>query len=716
MAKCLIDKEALSFTKEEGNMVAKWWPNRLNLKILQQNNEKLRPDRGINYKEEFEKLDIDALIEDIKKVMKTSQEWWPADWGHYGPLFIRMAWHSAGTYRLVDGKGGANGGNQRFAPVNSWPDNANLDKARRLLWPVKKKYGNRISWADLMILAGNVALEDMGFKTLGFGGGREDIWEAEIDTYWGSEEKWLEDKRRTEKGLIKNSLAAAQMGLIYVNPEGPNGEPDVLGAAREIRDSFRRMGMSDEETIALIAGGHTFGKNHGAADPAKYLGPEPEGAPIEQLGLGWKNSYGTGKGKDTITSGLEGAWTPTPTKWDDSFLRILFKYEWNLQKSPAGAWQWVAIDPDPEDMVIDAHDPTIKHPPIMLTTDLALKLDPEFAKVSKKFLADHRLFEEAFAKAWYKLTHRDLGPKRRFLGKLVPKEEFIWQDPIPAKSYSNVSEEDIRALKAKIKELPLSPKALIYTAWSAAASFRRSDHRGGLDGARIALAPYTAFECNSRYVPEVITQLRLLKISFDTDTRQISLADLIALSASVAIEEAIERGGFDVKVSFEAKRGDAEVVDEHAHSFLESLADGFVNFIKSGCDLPEDEALVAKADQLGLTVPEMVVLVAGLRSLGVVYDAKIGIVGDGKLDTTFFDVLTDMGIEWKRSEGDRELYKGYDTKSGDHLYTATRADLIFGANSELRAQVEFYAQEDNKERFVRDFVTAWTKVMNNDLV
>ncbi len=713
MKRCLYQSEDLGFTKAKGDMVAKWWPNRLNLKILQLNNEKLIP-ATIKYNKEFEKLDIQALIKDLKELMKNSQDWWPADWGHYGPLFIRLAWHSAGTYRLVDGKGGANDGNQRFAPINSWPDNANLDKARRLLWPVKKKYGNAISWADLMILAGNVALEDMGFQTLGFGGGRVDRWEAEIETYWGSEEKWLEDKRRTQKGHIKNSLAAAQMGLIYVNPEGPNGEPNVLGAAKEIRDSFHRMGMSDEETIALIAGGHTFGKNHGAADPAKYLGPEPETAPIEQLGLGWKNSYKSGKGADTITSGLEGAWTPTPTKWDDSFLRILFKYEWNLQKSPAGAWQWVAINPDEEDMVVDAHDPTKKHPPIMLTTDLALKLDPEFAKISKRFLKDHTLFQEAFAKAWFKLTHRDMGPKSRYLGELVPKEEFIWQDPIPQKSYSkNITKEDIAKLKEAIAKIGMSDQSFIYTTWSAAATFRHSDYKGGLNGARIVLEPQKSFTINRVYVQETIEALQKIQQQFNNTDRHISLADLIAIAAAGAIERAAKKAGFSVEVPVKVARGDTtqELTDTHTFRFLEPFADGFVNFLAPKCNIAEDEALLFKADQLGLSVAEMVVLVGGLRAMKVGFDEKVGIYGNGALEPTFFEILTDMGIEWKQK--DERLYEG--RKSGDHLFSATRADLIFGANSELRAQSEFWAQDDNKERFVYAFIKAWNKVLENDL-
>ncbi|MCF6205516.1 MAG: catalase/peroxidase HPI [Sulfurovum sp.] len=718
---CLYNKEDFKYTTLGGDMIAKWWPNKLNLKILQQNNAAIDPTKeNDSYAKSFAKLDMEALKNDLKRVMRTSQEWWPADYGHYGPFFIRMAWHSAGTYRLVDGRGGASGGNQRFAPVNSWPDNANLDKARRLLWPVKKKYGDKISWADMMILSGNVAMEDMGFKIYGFGGGREDIWEAELDTYWGSETEWLADERHTEKGKIKNSLAAVQMGLIYVNPEGPDGQPDVLGAAKQIRDSFQRMGMSDEETIALIAGGHTFGKNHGAADPSKYVGAEPEAAPIEEQGLGWKNSYGEGKGKDTITSGLEGAWTPTPTKWDNSFLRILFKYEWNLQKSPAGAWQWVAIDPDEEDMAPDAHEAGKTHAPIMLTTDLALRQDPEFAKISKRFLEDHALFEEAFAKAWFKLTHRDMGPKSRYLGDEVPKEDFIWQDPIPPVDDPLIDDDDIETLKTKILA-KASISDLVYTAWSAASTYRNTDKRGGANGARIALQPQCDWEVNRCYVPEVLEVLRKIQEEFNTqqpDGKSVSLADLIVLGGTAAVEKAIENGGINIQVPFHPGRNDAtqELTDTHTFRFLEPVADGFRNYLYSGCDLVEEQLLIEKSVQLGLNVHEMSVLVAGMRALDAVYEREHNTLVDEKerLDNSFFVNLLDMDIAWKKEQEDRELYRGVDRSSGDTIHYATRVDLVFGSNSELRAQAEYYAQDDKKERFVEDFVHAWVKVMELD--
>ncbi len=724
MKKCIFSKEDFKYTTLDGNMISKWWPNKLNINILTQNSEAIVPkSRDFDYKEEFLSLDLDKLKDDLKKLMKNSNEFWPSDWGHYGPLFIRMAWHSAGTYRIVDGKGGANGGNQRFAPVNSWPDNANLDKARRLLWPIKKKYGNKISWADLMILAGNVAMEDMGFKTFGFGGGREDIWEAELDTYWGDEIEWLDDKRHSEKGKIKNSLAAVQMGLIYVNPEGPNGEPDVLGAAKDIRDSFQRMGMSDEETIALIAGGHSFGKNHGAANPEKYLGAEPEAAPIEELGLGWKNSYGTGKGADTITSGLEGAWTPTPTKWDNSFLRVLFKYEWNLQKSPAGAWQWVAINPDKEDMVIDAHDPNKYHAPIMLTTDLALKLDPEFFKISKKFLEDHSLFEEAFAKAWYKLTHRDLGPKSRFLGKDVPNEEFIWQDPIPKIDYELIDNSDIEELGKKILNSNLTIGELVYTAWNAASTYRKSDKRGGVNGARIALKPQIDWEVNKKS-KKVLKILKEIKDEFNlnNNSKKVSLADLIIISSSVAINEAIKKAGFDIEVPISIGRNDTtqELTDIHTFNFFEPIADGFINYLNSACrNILEEEVLIDRANKLDLNVWQMSVLFAGLRSLGAIYDNNLNklIKNEGVLSNEFFENLLDFNIEWRKIDNNnRDIYEGRDIATKDIKYRASRVDLIFGSNSELRAQAEFYAQDDNKEKFIKDFVNSWVKVMQNDLI
>ncbi|WP_457644350.1 catalase/peroxidase HPI [Persephonella sp.] len=722
--KCNFSTEDFLYAVEGGNTISKWWPHRLNLKILQQNNPDLVPlDKNFNYREEFSKLDYFELKEDIRRIMRESQEWWPADYGHYGPLFIRMAWHSAGTYRIIDGKGGANGGNQRFAPVNSWPDNVNLDKARRLLWPVKKKYGNKISWADLMILAGNVALEDMGFKTIGFGGGREDIWEPEIDTYWGPETEWLADMRHSEEGKIKGPLAAVQMGLIYVNPEGPNGEPDVLGAAKDIKESFGKMGMNIEETVALIAGGHTFGKCHGAADPSKYLGPEPEAAPVEQQNLGWKNSYGTGKGKDTITSGLEGAWTPTPIKWDNSFLRILFKYEWNLQKSPAGAWQWVAVNPDREDLVPDAHIPGKYHPPIMLTTDLALKIDPELSEVSKRFLEDPEYFREAFAKAWFKLTHRDLGPKWRYLGPEVPEEDFIWQDPVPEIDYQLIDQDDIKNLKEKILKSNTTVTELVYTAWSAASTFRKSDRRGGVNGGRIALEPQISWEVNKTHVPKVLKILNEIKEDFNKQSpdKKVSLADLIVLGGCAAVEEAIKRAGFDIQVPFRPGRNDTtqELTDIKSFSVLEPVADGFRNYIKPECNIPEEYLLIDKANQLMLTVPQMCVLVGGLRVLGANYDSTdYGVFTEnvGTLSNDFFVNLLDMRIVWKPVKvNNRDIFEGYDRNTGDLVYRGTRVDLIFGSNSELRAQAEFYAQDDNREKFIRDFVEAWDRVMNLDI-
>ena len=721
MKKCFFKNDDFNFTTEGGNLVSKHWANRLNLKILTQNSEAINPNKEFDYKKEFEKLNMSELKDDLKSIMKTSQEWWPSDFGHYGPLFIRLAWHSAGTYRLIDGKGGANSGNMRFAPFNSWPDNANLDKARRLLLPIKRKYGNKISWADLMILAGNVALEDMGFKTLGFGGGRVDRWEAEIESYWGDATEWL-GSNKNEKGEIKNSLAAVQMGLIYVNPEGPNGEPDVIGAANEIRDSFRRMGMSDEETIALIAGGHTFGKNHGAADPSKYVGLQPEAAPIEEVGLGWKNSFGSGKGKDTITSGLEGAWTPTPTKWDNSFLRILFKYEWSLQKSPAGAWQWVAINPDKEDLVVDAHNPTIKHAPIMLTTDLALKQDPKFAKISKSFLEDFSEFEEAFAKAWFKLTHRDLGVKSRYLGSEVPKENFIWQDPIPDINYKLIESRDIENLKKKALQ-NASISELVYTAFSAASTFRKSDFRGGVNGARIALKPQINWEINSKYVSNTIKVLQEIKDDFNKDSKdkKISLADLIVIAGSAAVEEAIKKAGFNIKVPIKIGRNDTtqELTDEFTFSFLEPIANGFLNYKNSVCNVIEERVLIDFANKLDLNVWQMSVLVAGLRALDATFDKSINSLVCQKevLSNEFFVNLLNSNIEWKRDKNtQRELFNGVDIRTGDTLYKASRVDLIFASNSELRAQAEFYAQDDNKEKFIKDFVKTWVKVMELDLV
>ncbi|WP_457623247.1 catalase/peroxidase HPI [Persephonella sp.] len=721
--KYTLSKDDFLFTTEGGNFTAKKWPERLNLKILQQNNPYLVPEnKNFNYREEFSKLDYFKLKEDLKDLMRNSQDWWPADYGHYGPLFIRLAWHSAGSYRVIDGKGGANGGNIRLAPVNSWPDNTNLDKAIRLLWPIKKKYGKKISWADLIILAGNIALEDMGFETIGFGGGRSDIWEPELDVYWGPESEWLDDKRHSEDGKIKGPLSAVQMGLIYVNPEGPNGEPDVLGAAKDIKESFGRMGMNLEETVALIAGGHTFGKCHGAGDPNKYLGPEPEKAPIEDQNLGWKNKLGTGKGKDTITSGLEGAWTPNPIKWDNSFLRILFKYEWNLQKSPAGAWQWVAVNPDDEDLVPDAHIPGKFHPPIMLTTDLALRVDPEFSEISKKFLENPEYFKETFAKAWFKLTHRDLGPKWRYLGPEVPEEDFIWQDPIPEIDYQIINEDDVKKLKKLILNSGLTVTELVYTAWSSASTFRKSDRRGGSNGGRISLKPMIDWEVNQTHVPKVLDTLKRIKDEFNSkNNRKVSFADLIILAGNVGIEEACRKAGFNTEISFKPKRNDTtqELTDIKSFNYLEPIADPFRNYMNTDYDIPEEYLLIDKASQLNLTVPEMTVLIGGMRVLGANYNSTdYGVFTDeiGKLNNKFFVNLLDMSIQWKSTKiQGRQIFEGYDRKTGDLIYRGTRVDLIFGANSELRAISEFYAQDDNNEKFINDFIQAWNKVMELDV-
>ncbi len=721
---CFLTKQSLAHTTLGGNMLARWWPEQLNLSILNINSPQIRPEgENFNYSKEFEKLDLEAVKQDLRKIMTQSQSWWPADYGHYGPLFIRMAWHSAGTYRILDGRGGASSGNQRLAPVNSWPDNINLDKARRLLWPVKKKYGNKISWADLMILAGNVALESMGFKTYGFAGGRVDIYEPEIDTYWGPETQWLGNQREDGKGNLEKPLAAFHMGLIYVNPEGPDGEPNILESAKQIRESFYRMGMNDVETVALIAGGHTFGKAHGKANPQKYLGPEPEAAPIEQQGLGWKSSYKSGKGPDTITSGLEGAWTPTPIQWDNSFLRILFKYDWNLERSPAGAWQWVAVNPDPEDMVPDPFDPSKKHKPIMLTTDLTLRYDPIYAKISKEFLADHKKLEKEFAHAWFKLTHRDLGPKNRYLGQQVPKQDLIWQDPLPKRDFELIDQDDIQKLKQQILNSGLSINQLVYTAWSAASTFRASDKKGGVNGARIRLKPQIDWEVNqSPNVSQVLQVLEQIKQNFNasaTGNKQVSLADLIVLAGNAAIEKAAQMAGYKISVPFTPGRVDAsqEQTDVDAFKYLEPVADGFRNYIKQGCDFLPEQALIDKAKLLTLTVPEMTVLLGGLRVLGANYNnSQYGVLTEkpGQLTNDFFVNLLDMNIEWQPQDDKRQIFTGLDRETKKQKFTATRVDLIFGANSQLRAQAEFYAQDDNKEKFVKDFVKAWAKVMDLD--
>ncbi len=721
-----VDRE-FQHTTLGGDMIRNWWPNQLNLKILQQNPRELQPwGDGFDYAKAFSELDLKALKEDLRRLMTQSQDWWPADYGHYGPLFIRMAWHSAGTYRIIDGRGGGGSGNQRFAPVNSWPDNVNLDKARRLLWPIKKKYGNKISWADLMILAGNVALESMGFKTFGFGGGRVDIWEPEQDIYWGPESEWLGDERHRDERALEGPLAAVQMGLIYVNPEGPNGEPNVLAAAKDIRQSFRRMGMNDEETVALIVGGHTFGKCHGAADPQKYLGPEPEAAPLEEQGLGWKNSYQSGKGPDTITSGLEGAWTPTPTAWDNTFLELLFKYDWNLEKSPAGAWQWVPTDPATGEMVPDAHDPQKRHKPIMLTTDLALRMDPLYGPIAKRFLEHPEELADAFARAWFKLTHRDMGPKSRYLGPEVPEEDLIWQDPLPPVDHELIDQDAISTLKREILGSGLSVTELVYTAWSAASTFRASDKRGGANGARIRLEPQKDWEVNHPLqLKRVLEVLSAIKDRFDKGAAQegsakrVSLADLIVLGGNAAIEEAARLAGVTIEVPFVPGRTDAsqEQTDIHSFGFLEPIADGFRNYLKKGARFPAERALIDKAQLLTLTVPEMTVLVGGLRVLGATYNSLphgVFTQRPGVLTNDFFVNLLDMGLEWKSISDEDQTFEAVDRRSGERKWTATRVDLVFGSNSQLRAQAEFYAQDDNKERFVHDFVAAWNKVMNLD--
>ncbi|TRY39441.1 catalase/peroxidase HPI [Geobacillus sp. LEMMJ02] len=705
-----------SVTNQSSNRTTNkdWWPNQLNLSILHQHDRKTNPhDEEFNYAEEFQKLDYWALKEDLRKLMTESQDWWPADYGHYGPLFIRMAWHSAGTYRIGDGRGGASTGTQRFAPLNSWPDNANLDKARRLLWPIKKKYGNKISWADLFILAGNVAIESMGGKTIGFGGGRVDVWHPEEDVYWGSEKEWLASERYSGDRELENPLAAVQMGLIYVNPEGPDGKPDPKAAARDIRETFRRMGMNDEETVALIAGGHTFGKAHGAG-PATHVGPEPEAAPIEAQGLGWISSYGKGKGSDTITSGIEGAWTPTPTQWDTSYFDMLFGYDWWLTKSPAGAWQWMAVDPDEKDLAPDAEDPSKKVPTMMMTTDLALRFDPEYEKIARRFHQNPEEFAEAFARAWFKLTHRDMGPKTRYLGPEVPKEDFIWQDPIPEVDYE-LTEAEIEEIKAKILNSGLTVSELVKTAWASASTFRHSDKRGGANGARIRLAPQNEWEVNE---PERLAKVLSIYEDIQRELpKKVSIADLIVLGGSAAVEKAARDAGFDVKVPFSPGRGDAtqEQTDVESFAVLEPFADGFRNYQKQEYSVPPEELLVDKAQLLGLTAPEMTVLVGGLRVLGANYrDLPHGVFTDriGVLTNDFFVNLLDMDYEWVPT--DSGIYEIRNRKTGEVRWTATRVDLIFGSNSILRSYAEFYAQDDNQEKFVRDFINAWVKVMNAD--
>ncbi len=694
-----------------------WWPNQLNLKILHQNSSLVDPmGKTFSYADEFKKLDLAALKNDLYALMTDSQDWWPADYGHYGPLFIRMAWHSAGTYRTGDGRGGAGSGSQRFAPLNSWPDNVNLDKARRLLWPIKQKYGNKISWADLMILAGNCALESMGFKTFGFAGGREDIWEPEEDIYWGNESEWLGDKRYTGERDLENPLAAVQMGLIYVNPEGPNGEPVPAASGHDVRETFARMAMNDEETVALIAGGHTFGKAHGAGDPAQ-VGPEPEAAPIEEMGLGWKNSQGSGIAGDTIGSGIEGAWKPNPTKWDMGYLKVLFKYEWELTKSPAGAYIWLAKDVDDEDMVVDAFDPSKKHRPMMTTADLSLKFDPAYEKISRRFLEHPAEFEEAFARAWFKLTHRDMGPRSRYLGVEVPAEELIWQDPVPALTHELIGEADIAALKAKILASGLSVSQLVSTAWASASTFRGSDKRGGANGARIRLEPQKSWAVNEpAKLASVLETLEGIQKDFG---KPVSLADLIVLGGNAAIEKAAQDAGHNVTVPFTPGRTDAsqEQTDEESFAVLEPVADGFRNYLKANYSVSAEELLVDKAQLLTLTAPEMTVLVGGMRVLNANFEQSQHGVFTKQPETLtndFFVNLVDMGVAWAPSADDENVFKAHDRKTGAVKWTATRVDLVFGSNSQLRALAEVYAQDDSQEKFVNDFVAAWNKVMNAD--
>jgi catalase-peroxidase len=697
-----------------------WWPNQLDLTVLRQNSglsDPMGPD--FNYRDAFSKLDYEALKQDLRDLMTDSQDWWPADYGHYGGLFIRMAWHSAGTYRTGDGRGGSRDGQQRFAPLNSWPDNANLDKARRLLWPIKQKYGSQISWADLMILTGNVAMESMGFPTIGFSGGRADVWEPESNVYWGSETKWLEDNRYTDDRQLEKPLAAVQMGLIYVNPEGPNGNPDPLAAAIDIRETFGRMGMNDEETVALIAGGHSFGKAHGAA-PDKYLGPAPEAADIEEQGFGWTSEYESGVGPHTITSGLEVVWTTTPNKWSHGFFKSLFATEWELTKSPAGAHQWVAVNS--EVMVPDAFDPNKMHKPTMLTTDLSMRYDPIYGEISKRFLENPDEFERVFAEAWYKLTHRDMGPRALHLGPEVPQKDFIWQDPIPKADYKPIDAKDIAQLKSELLKSGLSTGELVRTAWASASTFRGSDYKGGANGARIVLAPQRSWEANNpKELEKVLKTLEEIQTKFNKKNKdkKVSMADLIVLGGNAAVEQAVQKAGYKLEVPFRAGRTDAlpEQTDAEGMAVLEPIADGFRNFKKKQYTLSTEELLVDKAQLLTLTAPEMTVLVGGMRVLDANYDgSKHGVFTDkpGTLSNDFFVNLLDMGNVWKATDEDKELFEGRDRKSGELKWTATRADLIFGSHSELRALAEVYASSDAGEKFAKDFIAAWSKVMELD--
>jgi len=722
-SKCPVAHGARRHTMASAPTNADWWPNALNLKILHQHSSLSDPmGKEFNYAQEFKTLDLDAVIKDLHALMTTSQAWWPADYGHYGPFFIRMAWHSAGTYRIADGRGGAGSGEQRFAPLNSWPDNANLDKARRLLWPIKQKYGRKISWADLMILAGNVALESMGFKTFGFGGGRPDVWEPGDDIFWGPEGKWLADERYSGDRELANPLGAVQMGLIYVNPEGPNQKPDPVAAARDIRETFARMAMNDEETVALIAGGHTFGKAHGAGIPTQYVGAEPEAADIVEQGLGWTNSFGNGNGVYTITSGLEGAWTTNPVKWDNNYLENLFGYEWELGKGPGGGYQWAPKNGAAAGTVPDAHDLSKRHAPMMFTTDLALKVDPIYAPIAKRFLDQPQEFADAFAKAWYKLTHRDMGPLSRYLGPLVPAEPQLWQDPVPAVNHELIGEQDIAALKAKTLKSGLSISQLVTTAWASAASFRGSDKRGGANGARIRLAPQKDWEVNQpAELAKVLEKLEAIQKDFNTTQtggKKVSLADLIVLGGCAAVEEAAKRAGHDVKVGFTPGRTDASQAQTDVHSFavMEPAADGFRNYLRNGEQRPAEEMLVDRAQLLRLTGPELTVLVGGMRVLNTnIGRSKHGVFTKRPetLTNDFFVNLLDMNTKWQASSTDG-VFEGRDRATGEVKWTGTRVDLVFGSNSQLRALAEVYGCDDSKEAFVKDFAAAWTKVMNLD--
>jgi catalase-peroxidase len=722
-SKCPVTGHAGMTSASRGTSNRDWWPNQLNLNILHQHSPASNPmGADFDYAREFKKLNLAAVKKDLADLMTNAQEWWPADWGHYGGLMIRMAWHSAGTYRTADGRGGGGTGNQRFAPVNSWPDNINLDKARRLLWPIKQKYGNKLSWADLMILAGNVALESMGFKTFGFGGGRPDIWQPEEDIYWGNEETWLGDKRYSGERDLENPLAAVQMGLIYVNPEGPNGNPDPVASGRDVRETFARMGMNDEETVALVAGGHTFGKAHGAGDP-KLVGREPEAAPLEEMGLGWKNSLGAGKGIDTTSSGIEGAWKPNPTQWDMGYFDMLFGYEWELTKSPAGAQQWMPKNCKAEHMIPDAHDPSKKHPPMMTTADLSLRFDPNYEPISRRFHQNPKAFAEAFARAWFKLTHRDMGPKARYLGPEVPKEDLIWQDPLPTVNHKLIGAKDIGALEKEILASGLSISELVSTAWASASTFRGSDKRGGANGARIRLAPQKDWEVNQpAQLAKVLKTLDRIRKEFNStqsDGKKVSLADLIVLGGCAAVEAAAKAAGYAVKVPFTPGRTDASQAQTAVDSFavLEPEADGFRNYQKTTYIVSAEEMLVDKAQQLTLSAPEMTVLLGGLRVLGAnVGGSQHGVFTKqaGKLTNDFFVNLTDMGVAWHPSLETADTFNAHDRKTGEVKWSGTRVDLVFGSNSQLRALAEVYAQDDSKEKFVRDFVAAWNKIMNLD--